>query len=302
MSSTPSQPGPELPPDFDMQLPQDLEVRRCYRHPDRETGVSCSNCGRPICHECMIPAPVGFRCPECVRQQNQGRAKVVTRGQMRTRWTGGFVGSGRAEATRALLIANVVVFVVELALGATSLLGYATARMVDMGGLVPALVAQQHEYWRLFTNMFLHFNVIHILFNMWALWVVGGYLEALVGRLRFLMIYFISGLAGSALVMVAAPAVLGDGRRKRGRLRALRRAGLLLVPVPRARPDGRGALPQHGLHHRAEPAVQLPRRGLVAGPHRRPDRRRRRHGRPPLHRRRASRADAGPTTRSPRSA
>jgi len=55
-------PGGDLPPDFETKMPED--VRHCYRHPDRETGVSCSNCGRPICHECMIPAPVGFRCPE----------------------------------------------------------------------------------------------------------------------------------------------------------------------------------------------------------------------------------------------
>ena len=58
--------GDDLPPDFETRLPDDLEVQHCYRHPQRETGVSCSNCGRPICHECMIDAPVGFRCPECV--------------------------------------------------------------------------------------------------------------------------------------------------------------------------------------------------------------------------------------------
>ena len=61
-------PGGEMPPDFETKLPQDIAVRYCYRHPERETGVSCSNCGRPICHECMIPAPVGFRCPECVKE------------------------------------------------------------------------------------------------------------------------------------------------------------------------------------------------------------------------------------------
>ncbi len=210
MSTTPAPPGPGLPPDFETRLPEDIDVKRCYRHPDRETGVSCSNCGRPICHECMIPAPVGFRCPECVRQQQkqQGRAKVVTRGQMRSRWSGSFMGSGRAEATRALLIANVVIFLIELALGATG----SAARLADMGGLVPAWVAQRHEYWRLVTSMFLHFNIIHILFNMWALWVVGSYLEALVGRARFLLIYFISGLAGSAFVLVfSAPYVVTAG-------------------------------------------------------------------------------------------
>src|SRR5918997_3737223 len=37
----------------------------CYRHPSRETGVSCSNCGNPICPDCMTPTPVGMRCPDC---------------------------------------------------------------------------------------------------------------------------------------------------------------------------------------------------------------------------------------------
>ena len=73
--------------DLKLRMPDDMDVRHCYRHPERETGVSCSNCGRPICHECMIPAAVGFRCPDCVAQQRRhaGRARVVTRGQMRRR-------------------------------------------------------------------------------------------------------------------------------------------------------------------------------------------------------------------------
>src|SRR5215210_5244517 len=45
----------------------------CYRHPDRETGVSCSNCGRPICPDRMTPTPVGMRCPECSRDRTPVR-------------------------------------------------------------------------------------------------------------------------------------------------------------------------------------------------------------------------------------
>src|SRR5919106_2344468 len=45
----------------------------CYRHPGRETGVSCSNCGRPICPDCMTATPVGMRCPECSRQKTAVR-------------------------------------------------------------------------------------------------------------------------------------------------------------------------------------------------------------------------------------
>src|ERR671931_1826309 len=48
----------------------------CYRHPNRETGVSCSNCGKPICPDCMTATPVGMRCPDCSRQRTQVRTML----------------------------------------------------------------------------------------------------------------------------------------------------------------------------------------------------------------------------------
>src|SRR4051794_11242349 len=89
------------------------EPRTCYRHPDRETGLSCSECGRPICYECMTPAPVGIRCPEHSGKP-QGIRKVTTTAQRAA--TG--VGSGRTNTvTIALIIANVAVAAIELASG-----------------------------------------------------------------------------------------------------------------------------------------------------------------------------------------
>jgi membrane associated rhomboid family serine protease len=202
--------GGAMPPDFATRLPDDLDVRHCYRHPRRETGVSCSNCGRPICHECMIVAPVGFRCPECVKEQGArgSRAKVVTRGQMRSRWgpAGGVIGTGGLTATKVLVGINVLFFLVELATGATSFMGGGSGKaLVDMGALYVPYVLVRHEYWRMFTSMFLHSGLFHIAFNMWALWVIGGFVEAALGRLKFLIVYFVSGFAGSVLVLVAAP-------------------------------------------------------------------------------------------------
>lgn len=201
--------APELPPDFELAMPDDLDVRYCYRHPDRETGVSCANCGRPICYECMIPAAVGFRCPECLKEQQaaEGRAtrtRVITRQQTRTRWaTGGRAAVG-APVTRALLAANVVVFALDFLLRAS---GSPLPRYGDLSGLgalIPALVVLNDEYWRLFTAMFLHAGILHLLFNMWALYIAGGYLERVVGPVRFALLYFFSGFAGSVLVVVAS--------------------------------------------------------------------------------------------------
>ncbi len=209
--SSPLRPvGGDLPPDFDAQMPDDLEVRHCYRHPDRETGVSCSNCGNPICHECMIPAPVGFRCPDCVRQQNAGgtRPTVVTRGQIRSRWSSGGIGAPAGwSATKVLLALNLIMFVVELVTGASRIMGGGSGQaMADIGALYIPYVLVDHEYWRLFTSMFLHDGILHLAFNMWALWAIGGFVEAAVGRVKFVILYFLSGFAGSVLVLVAAPA------------------------------------------------------------------------------------------------
>ena len=202
--------GESLPADFETRLPDDLEIKHCYRHPQRETGVSCSNCGRPICHDCMIEAPVGFRCPECVRQQSAGgsRARVVTRQQVRSRWgAAGGVMSGGAPVTKVLIGINVALFLAELLFGAVGVMGGgSTAMLVDMGALVPAYVAIKHEYWRLFTAMWLHGGLLHVAFNMYALYIGGSFLEVLAGKGKYLAIYLIAGVAGNvAVYLLAAP-------------------------------------------------------------------------------------------------
>jgi membrane associated rhomboid family serine protease len=186
--------------DFELHPPSDMHLLHCYRHPDRETGVSCSNCGRPICWECMTPAPVGFHCPECMGQARVERraAPVITRGQIRDRWAGGM--GGRAPVTRALVVINVLMFIVEIAMGAGGglLAGISGRTAFDLGAMWPPSIAIDGEYWRLVSPMFLHASIFHILFNMWALWVVGGVLEPMIGSARFAGVYFVAGFAGNA--------------------------------------------------------------------------------------------------------
>jgi len=165
----------------------------CYRHPDRETRVSCSSCGRPICPDCMTPTPVGMRCPECASQ----RTKVV-------RNPTGTPGGGATPATYALIAINVVVFLIELASGAGGLsAGPGSQFFLDFALFGPSVA--EGEWYRLVTSGFLHVSIIHIGFNMFLLLVLGRLLEPALGTPRFLVLYFASLLAGSLGVLIIEP-------------------------------------------------------------------------------------------------
>src|SRR5262249_27290508 len=186
--------------------------RTCYRHPDRVTGLSRSECGRPICTECMTMAPVGIRCPE-----HSGHAQGVdrvSRGVRRAAYEG--VG---AKVTRTLIAVNILVYIAELAQGsgvdATKGSIYQNGALIANGVKVgktlvgvpaPDLVGVAHgDWWRLITAAFLHYGPFHLLLNMLALWWFGSLLEQRIGSGRFLAIYLVSGLAGSAGALMLDP-------------------------------------------------------------------------------------------------
>ncbi|WP_199551165.1 rhomboid family intramembrane serine protease [Streptomyces sp. N35] len=175
----------------------------CYRHPDRETGISCTRCERPICPECMISASVGFQCPNCVRE-GSGTGHAPTANQPRT-ITGGTVAADQNLVTKILIGINAAVFIAVLAMGdelvdKLDLIGRALNQNLEIVGVA------EGQWYRLFTAMFLHQEIWHFGFNMLGLWWLGQPLEAALGRARFIALYLVSGLAGSALTyMVAAP-------------------------------------------------------------------------------------------------
>jgi membrane associated rhomboid family serine protease len=153
----------------------------CYRHPDRETYIRCARCDKPICPECMVSAAVGFQCPDCVAEGRRTQRPVKT-------VFGGDVHRRSNLVTLTLVGACVVTFGLQLAIPAF------TGDFALVGLDVAA-----GQWYRLVTCGFLHVSVVHILFNMWALWVVGPLLEGVFGRVRFTAIYFVSLLCGSAV-------------------------------------------------------------------------------------------------------
>ena len=174
----------------------------CYRHPNRETGVSCSECGRGICPDCMVFAPVGIRCLDHAGR-SQGAARL---GQGVRRAS--FEGTG-ALITKAMIAINVLVFLVNLAQGSS--LNQTSGSVFDKGALYVHGGLDQGEWWRLITAAFLHGNLLHLGMNMFVLWIVGAPVEQAIGRGRFLVLYFVSGLAGSAGALIFSPNAITVG-------------------------------------------------------------------------------------------
>ncbi|GAA1508895.1 rhomboid family intramembrane serine protease [Streptomyces synnematoformans] len=176
----------------------------CYRHPDRETGVRCVRCDRPICPECMISAAVGFQCPECVRG-GSGTGHAPDASAPRT-LAGGVTAADPRLITKIILGLNLAVFVAAVSGGdrvvdPMLLVGRA---VFSFGGPVEGVA--EGQWYRLLSSVFLHEEVAHIALNMLALWFLGPPLEAALGRVRFVTLYLLSGLGGSALFyLIAAP-------------------------------------------------------------------------------------------------
>src|SRR3954447_12156539 len=159
----------------------------CYRHPSRETGVSCSSCGRPICPDCMTPTPVGMRCPECSRERTKARTLRSTTTEPRV--------------TYALIAINVIAFLASGHFG----VGSNSSQVWIKGVLYGPAIHEGHDYWRLITGGFLHAGLLHIGFNMYLLYILGQMLEPALGSARFAALYFTSLLAGSFGALLLAP-------------------------------------------------------------------------------------------------
>ncbi len=210
---------PPFPPQHQPQFQPQAPAPQCYRHPGRVTYINCQRCGRPICPECMIPAAVGYQCPECVAEgarttrQNQGPY-------------GGTRSRNPAVTSIVIIVINAAVWALLLLTGGSASPWFLRLGLRATGSCVPTDNPGQFfpgatadacaslgsaatwmpgvadgAWWQLVTSAFTHLDVAHIGFNMLALWFLGPQLERVVGRARFLALYLLSALAGSATVM-----------------------------------------------------------------------------------------------------
>ena len=205
-----------------VSAPTQAEAPTCYRHPKKETYVRCTRCDRYICPDCMRDAAVGHQCVDCVREGNKSvrQARTVFGGKV----------SAVPAVTYALITVNVLAYLAELAfpwiVGRLDNLGIGLlgpdgryylyqeefGRLYGSGsGLQPVGIAFG-EWYRLITSAFLHlpptqgtFGILHVVFNMYWLWTLGRVVEEVLGRLRFIALYLVSGLGGSALAYLISP-------------------------------------------------------------------------------------------------
>ncbi|MBK5248752.1 MAG: rhomboid family intramembrane serine protease [Actinomycetales bacterium] len=160
----------------------------CPRHPDRVSYVTCQRCGRPACPECQRPAAVGIHCVDCVRDaQRSARPQRTVLG-------GRVSGTGRPVTTMTLMGISIALFLLQQVLpGVRSSLIFTPA----IGEIQP---------YRMLTTAFLHAGFLHLAFNMYALWIVGPFLERLLGRWRYITLYLLSAFAGTvSVLLLAAP-------------------------------------------------------------------------------------------------
>ena len=160
------------------------DVPVCPRHPDRVSYVRCQRCGRPVCPQCQRPAAVGVQCVDCVNAGSRATAPRAAFGE-------GAV-SARPVVTLTFVALCVVAFVAQLTV----------PRVTDRLQFVPAL--GDSEPWRFLSAAFLHASLLHITFNMIALWMVGPFLEAMLGRARYVTLYLLAAGGGSVAMVVAA--------------------------------------------------------------------------------------------------
>lgn len=196
-----------------MSLPEPPTIPRCYRHPDREGGRSCTRCGKPACADCLVQAAVGSHCLDCAkaaRPDVKTRAKLATSGVL-------------TPVTYTIIGINLLVFVYMI-LADNQTLGGGTVteahynlglnKVILQGGAPNwSLTAYEpaHQWYRLLTSGFIHFGLFHIAMNMFLLFQLGNLLERALGGTKLALMYFASLFAGSLGVLLLDSGAISGG-------------------------------------------------------------------------------------------
>ena len=178
------------------------QVPVCPRHPDRPSYVRCQRCGRPACPDCQRAAAVGFQCVDCVNETKRTTPEVRS-------GYGGAVATGRPLVTFGIIAACVVVYALQMLIP-----GDWVYKQFAYNNIFVAPQYGAFEPWRMLTSAFLHSpdSFLHILLNMYTLWIFGQALEPVLGRARFLAVYLISALGGSVGYLLLNPVLVpGQG-------------------------------------------------------------------------------------------
>ena len=182
-----------------MSLPPPPVIAHCYRHPDRETGRSCTRCGKPACGDCLVQVSIGSQCVDCIKA---ARPDVKTRAKF---WN----ARQPTLVTYTLIAINVAVYLWTVNADRKFDLG-----RIPHGDYTLALAKpfiQDGQYYRLISSGFLHYGIFHIGMNMLLLFQLGQLLEPAIGRVRFALLYFASLLAGSFGALMLQPNGLTGG-------------------------------------------------------------------------------------------
>lgn len=150
----------------------------------------CQRCGRTICPECQTPAAVGYHCPDCMKEARKSAPRTKSRAVIALR-----SGSSTPVVTYSIIALCVVIYIAQLF----------SSQVTDALFYHPVLTEVQP--WRMVTSLFVHSpgSLLHIMFNMFSLFVIGPPLELALGRMRFLSLYLLSGLGGSVAVLLLTP-------------------------------------------------------------------------------------------------
>jgi len=159
---------------------------RCYEHPDRLAGALCRSCGKPICTNCMVEAPVGWQCRRCVHRN--ARTSPVTRYQP---GVAGLTRPGQAPITALLIVVNIVLYIIA-----------SSSQNFAFNSYEIPLFIQQGQWYRLFSSFFVTNDFLDIALNMFSLYIIGRLVEPALEKWRYLAVYLLSGVGGSVATYV----------------------------------------------------------------------------------------------------